>query len=200
MIISAEPNCVPLDTLAPDVTELPFAGITPEELETLRSLVADKDIARIRANLGRKDVLWNCDAFAEKLGFSKKGNAYRFANQRNLVKYSLPYKAVIGVGVIDGMPVINPIPEDAEVNKVGAASRVAKFMETWPLLQWMALAPADLGARVATVLCRIIFAGNDGDNMLRRQLDEAKKQLEDAKHEVSDEVFIQFMIRPVMGS
>ena len=56
MIISAEPNCVPLDTLAPDVTELPFAGITPEELETLRSLVADKDIARIRTILHERKL------------------------------------------------------------------------------------------------------------------------------------------------
>lgn len=205
MFTYAEPNCAPLGTLGPSVTETvaaapsvdmaeeadltpaPFASITPDELETLRSLLCDKDIARIRANLGRRDVLWNCEDFAEKLGFSKKANAYRFANQRNLIKYSLPYKAVIGVGVIDGMLVINPIPEDAE-DKVGAAHRVVKFMETWPLLQWMALAPAELGARVAAVLCRILFARNDRDNMLCMQLDEAKKQLEDAKREVGGEV------------
>ena len=197
-----------------DLTPTPFAGITPEELETLHSLMSDKDIARIGANLGRKDVLWSCDDFAEKLGFSKKVHAYRVAKQKNLIKYSLPLKDVIGVEEIDGMPVINPIPIDTVYHPMGHP--VVKFMETWPLLQWMTLAPTELGARVTNVLWRIFFARDDGDNMLRRQLDEAKKQLEDAKQEVREGVcllmqtrdgpiqpiamLIQFMIRLVIGS
>ena len=146
--------------------------------------MSDKDIARIGANLGRKDVLWNCDDFAEKLGFSKKAHAYRFAKQKNLIKYSLPLKDVIGIEEIDGMPVINPIPIDSEGHSM--SHPVVKFMETWPLLQWMTLAPTELGARVTNVLWRIFFARDDGS--IRKQLDEVKKQLEDAKHEVGDQV------------
>jgi hypothetical protein len=77
--------------MEPEHQALPslFAGLTEDDLETLHSLMTDKDIARIRANLGR-DVLWVCDDFAEKLGFATKASAYRFATQKKLIKYSLP--------------------------------------------------------------------------------------------------------------
>jgi dsDNA-binding SOS-regulon protein len=157
----------------------PFAGITPEELETLHSLMTDQDIARVGANLGR-DVLWICDDFAEKLGFYKKAHALRFAKQKKLVKYSLPFKQVKGVEEIDGMAVMNPIPKDAAVHSMGHT--VVSFMETWPLLQWLTLAPTELAERVRNVLWRVFFARNN--DHLRQQLEDAKKDLEEAEKKV----------------
>jgi dsDNA-binding SOS-regulon protein len=156
----------------------PFAGITAEELETLHSLMTDSDIARIGANLGR-EVLWVCDNFAEKLGFSKKSHAYRFATQKELVKYSLPYNEVIGVEEIDGMPVVNPVQRDVDIHVKGVANRLVKFMETRELFEWLTLAPTDLGSRVRRVLWRVFFARNN--DHIRQQLEEAKKKSEYAE-------------------
>ena len=133
-------------------------GATPEDVEILQDLLSDADMKRFSLYL-KKQVLWNTEAFVEKVGFAKKENAMKNAKSKNLIRHDINIKKAVGLTEIDGIPIINPVPADTPI-PARSNTRI-KYMGTWDLLEWIGGASTDRGVQVRRALWWLFFTADE---------------------------------------
>ena len=129
-------------------------GATPEDLAVIRDLLTDEDIQRFGQYINQ-DVLWNSEAFVDKVGFSKKENAIRNARSKGLIVCDISEKEAVGLTEIDGRPIVNPVPAGT-VLPPSSRARV-NFMGTWQILEWLSGANTERGEAVRKALWWLFF-------------------------------------------
>ena len=129
-------------------------GATAEDLALIRELLTDDDIQRFGQYIN-SDVLWNSDAFVDKVGFSKKEHAIRNARSKGIIKYNIHVKEVVGLTEIDGRPIVNPLPAGTVIPPRSSAR--VNFMGTWEILEWLSGATTDRAFRVRKALWWLFF-------------------------------------------
>jgi hypothetical protein len=149
-------------------------GATKEDLSVIRDLLTDDDIIRFGQYLNT-DVLWNSDAFVDKLGFATKVNAIRNARTKDLIVYDISLKEAVGLTELDGRPIVNPVPASTVVPP-SSRTRV-RFMGTWDVLEWISGATTDRAAAVRRALWWLFFVSDK--EQLKRKLDEAEREVGD---------------------
>ena len=132
-------------------------GATAEDLALIRELLTDEDIQRFGQYIN-SDVLWNSDAFVDKVGFSKKEHAIRNARARKLVLYDISLKEAVGLLEIDGRPIMNPLPKGTFVDPKSRAR--ARFMRTRGILEWIGGANTERGEAVREALWWFFFTAD----------------------------------------
>ena len=129
-----------------------------EDVEILQDLLSDEDLKRFGLYL-KKQVLWNTDAFVDKVGFNKKEHAMRNAKSKNLIRHDMSLKKAVGLMEIGGIPIINPLPADTPVPP--RSNTRIKFMGTWDLLEWIGGASTVRGAQVRRALWWLFFTADE---------------------------------------
>ena len=157
-----------VDMTAEDVLH----GATAKDIEIIRSLLSDEKICRFGKYIGQK-VLWNCDEFVDKVGFASKGNAFKSAIARDLVRFNVPYKDAVGLYDIDGMPIINPLPANTPL--AGNLRMKVKFMGTLDILHWISAANTQRATEVREALWWMFLAADH--KAWSKRLDEAEKMV-----------------------
>ena len=109
-------------------------GATAEDLALIRDLLTDEDIQRFGQYISQ-DVLWNSDAFVDKVGFDRKDTAIRNARAKNLIFCDVSLKEACGMKKIQGLPIINPVPTSTVVPPSSRAR--VRFMRTWDVFEWI---------------------------------------------------------------
>ena len=168
------------DTTVEDVLQ----GATAKDIQIIRSLLSDEKICRFAKYIGQR-VLWNCEEFVDKVGYSSRTNAFKSATTRNLVRFNVPYKDAVGLYDIDGMPIINPLPANTPL--AGNLRMKVKFMGTWDIMHWISGANTQRANEVREALWWMFFAADH--KAWSKRLDEAEKRVS---------VFADHVLLPIM--
>ena len=132
-------------------------GATPEDLALIQDLLTDEDIQRFRQYM-TSDVLWNSDAFVDKVGFANKENAIRNARAKNLIFCHVSLKEACGMKEIQGLPIINPVPTHTVVPPSSRAR--VRFMKTWDVFEWITGATTERAKGVRKALGWFFFTAD----------------------------------------
>jgi hypothetical protein len=111
-------------------------GANEDDLRALRSILTDEELNSVSDSMGMKGVVLNVEPFAQKVGFTRKENAFRAAKAKDLITSSMPLADARGRTLDPGGNVIlNPISEDLVVAP-GSRARV-RFMTPAQLMEWL---------------------------------------------------------------
>jgi hypothetical protein len=157
-----------------------LSGATPEHAIIIKEFLDDEAIMRLDKYID-KNVLWNCDAFVDKVGFSERKNAFRHARKNGLIKYDVPLSRAVGLRSINGISIVNPLPKDIVVPPRSRTQ--VKYMGTWDILEWVSGAQTDRSKGVRNALWWLCFM-SDRERM-KAEISELEGSLENAKKKVS---------------
>jgi hypothetical protein len=107
-----------------------------DELCNLYNMLSDEDINQIMESLPLCNAVWNVEVFADKVGFADKGNAFRYASQKNLIDSEMLLKDAVGKTYDEkDQAIINPVPSNLSVLPT-SRTRV-RFMTPRNLMEWL---------------------------------------------------------------
>lgn len=176
--MSADNINAPLPALAPlpaAANESVISKASADDLLSIRQLLSDQDIARLGQYMG-ENCLWNCAAFVDKVGFTRPDNAIRNARNKGLIICDLPLRKAVGLTEIDGLPIINPVPQETVVQP--RERTMVRFMTTIGVLEWLSGAATEKAAAVRHALWWLYFSLNEEHvNSLRKQMTEQERVL-----------------------